>query len=321
MQVRPQLCLVLFLLLTLASAAQVERLDFPDLVDAVRKRRVPILVHKPSQSGPHPVVVTTHGAGDSRFGFYALASHLAGQGYLVVSVEHVGSNTEKLKRGGIRNRAHYIEKIKGFAKDISEQENRPRDVSFALDCVEKWTKEPGPLQGTADLNHIALMGHSYGAFTTLVSCGAKAIELDRRLEPRVDLGIALSPQGPNGFFFNERSFDTIAVPFVCISGSKDVSLVGGEPDFRKEAYRRMPPRDKHLIWIHDADHISFSDPGQSETKRRYTKYRADVTRVLRPILTTILNHYLKGTDTLDNREDYLRTLPGGTVKKLEWMSR
>ena len=77
-------------------------IEFPDLTDAARGRRVPIKVHLPAAQvgGPQgfPLVVVSHGAGCSWDANYAQARHLATHGYIVLCVEHIGSNTEVFKR-------------------------------------------------------------------------------------------------------------------------------------------------------------------------------------------------------------------------------
>ncbi len=144
-------------------------LEFPDLKDDKRGgRRVPIKVHLPQQQGKWPVVVFSHGGGGNWNANFAQASHLASHGYAVLCLEHVGSNTERMKEG-----LRFMENVKAMTRASTEVLGRPKDVSFALDTAEEWNRTHPALKDRLDLEHVGVMGHSFGAYTTLVVCGAR----------------------------------------------------------------------------------------------------------------------------------------------------
>ena len=91
-------------------------IEFADLVDGARgDRRVPIKVHLPSWTGPFPVVVLSHGAGGNWDSNHAQARHLASHGYVVLALEHVASNTERMRKG-----MRFGANMRAMTRDASE---------------------------------------------------------------------------------------------------------------------------------------------------------------------------------------------------------
>jgi len=76
-----------------------------------------------------------------------------------------------------------------MTRDADEVFNRPKDVSFAIDQVTRWNKTHSKLSGKCDAPRVGVMGHSFGAYTTLAVCGARPA-LDW-LEPKVGAGKGL----------------------------------------------------------------------------------------------------------------------------------
>ena len=73
-------------------------LEFSGLSDASRgSRKVPIKVHFPEGVGPWPLIIFSHGAGGNWDANLPQSEHLASYGYVVLNLEHVGSNTIQMK--------------------------------------------------------------------------------------------------------------------------------------------------------------------------------------------------------------------------------
>ncbi len=303
--------------------AKEQIVDFPQNMDQKRNRNVPIKFHLPKERTAQPVVVISHGAGGSRDGMFALAQEIAKQGYVVMCLEHVTSNTDnirermKAKRWGFRNA------VVASGKDISARRNRPLDVKFAIDLATKLNLEDSNLKGRMDLSRIAMIGHSYGAYTTLVCCGAKPVGIqDQLADARVKLGIVMSPQAGNGEFFDATSFQAIKVPFMGISGNRDRTQFVTSVKDREDCFRSMPPGDKHFVWFDDAGHFSFSDSSGSGRKV-LLKPDSDVTNALKRIVPSILDVHLRGTEKLDAaaRNQLVDASLAGSVKRIEWKTR
>jgi hypothetical protein len=100
---------------------------------------------------------------------------------------------------------------------------------------------------------------------------------------------------------------------VGISGTQD--LAG---DGHKDFFKLMPKGDKHLLWFHDATHLSFSDP--TGGPRRIPQPDTDVTNALKVIVPRILDHYLRGEPKLDEatRKELVNKSLGGKVRRIDW---
>lgn len=302
-------------------------LDFADLADGARGNRpVPVKVHLPQWNGPFPVVVLSHGAGGNRDANFAQARHLASHGYVVLALEHPASNTDRLRQG-----MRFGANLKAMVHDASEVIGRPRDVSFALDQAALWNQSHPQLGGTLDLTRVAVMGHSFGAYTALAICGARpALDwLTPRVEPGRGLGpdlrdarvkacVALSPQGPGEPFFNEHSFATIDRPVLGITGSRDEQLAA-TPENRRRFFELLPPGRKVFVWLTDADHFAFSDASGSKRSNLPSRSRADVQPIARAATLLFLEAQLRGDAAADARlsTSGLQPLAHGAVKRIE----
>jgi predicted dienelactone hydrolase len=280
---------------------RVQTLAFPKLVDNDRKRSIPIKVHLPTSGGPYPLIVVSHGAGGTWDANYAQAHHLASHGYVVFALEHVGSNLAVAKAN-----IHFLRNIKAMTRDASEVLGRPKDISFAIDQAERWNASDEKLRGRIDLAHIGLLGHSFGAYTTLAVTGIRpALDWLKPVvppghglgpnlrDPRIDCGVALSPQGPGEPFFIEQSYASLRTPLLGISGSRDKQQ-GAEPENRRRAFTLWPPGDKYFIWLEGADHTAFSDSTGAGLRMLPSRSRDDVQPIVRAATLAFFDAYLKG---------------------------
>ena len=246
------------------APAKVEVLDFAELVDGGRK--VPIRAHVPAGAGPFPVVVVSHGAGGDRNTHHGQAQDLASHGYVVLCIEHVGSNREKLS-----NSLRPLKAIAAMTRDADEVLRRPKDISFAIDQASEWNRAHAQLRGRLDLQRVGVMGHSFGAYTTMVVCGmrpalewltppvapGKGLAADLR-DPRVLCGVALSPQGVGEPFFVAESYASLQVPLLGITGSNDDQQGGKPATNRKDAFALWPAGAHRFVWLANARHNDFT---------------------------------------------------------------
>ncbi len=317
------------------------KLEFPDLIDAARDRRpVPMVAHAPVAGGPYPLVIMSHGAGGNRDSGLYQAEHLASHGYVVLSIEHVYSNTRQTKyymsRAG--GDLKLMEAVHRVTKDAREVLGRPRDVSFAIDQAIGWNRSHPALAGRIDARRIGVMGHSFGAYTTLAVCGAQPI-LDY-LEPpvppgnglagdlgdrRVRFGLAMSPQSPGTTFFGPDSYRSVRCPLVLLTGSKDVQKRYDAETMpaatRREAFALLPPGQKYLVWLENADHFAFADNARSLLFP--SRARRDTGRITRALMVVAADRFLKDRPEAAAalNENYARTLLGRVVSDLEWLEK
>ncbi|MFH1282665.1 MAG: hypothetical protein ABII27_03265 [bacterium] len=315
--------------------------EFTDLIDPDRdNRNVPLKVFFPEEGENYPLVIMSHGAMGNLESMIYQAEHLASHGYVVICTEHVFSNSKIMKyyrsRAGGRKSLKQIIQI--MLRDTRERLQRPRDISFAIDKAEIWNKSNKTLKNKINANKIAVMGHSYGAYTTLLICGAQTIldTLNPSVDPgkglagdysdvRVKFGLALSPQGP-GLLFNEDSYKTIDRPLVCLSGTKDLqeSVASGKPlpaETRLKPFLLAPPKNKYCLWLENADHLSFAQ--NKATVFLPSRVRKDVQRITKAMMVISCDHFLKGKKEASEKlnKEYFNSLCGRVVAKIKWYEK
>ncbi|MEM1256039.1 MAG: alpha/beta hydrolase [Cyanobacteria bacterium P01_H01_bin.21] len=161
------------------------------LEDRDRNRTYPTDLYLPADlnavPGPIPVMVFSHGYGNTRTNPEAIAAarSLAANGFVVAVPEHIGSNAayqDDLALG--LNRESF---------DVMEFINRPLDIRFLLDTLEE--KNKTDFQGRLQLDRVGLAGYSFGGYTVLAMAGATVdIEL---LEEQCDLEADFVPDNVN----------------------------------------------------------------------------------------------------------------------------
>ena len=337
------------------APASVNLLEYPDLADATRMqappatpsrgrlldrlrkpaapqpRKVPIKVHLPAGTGRCPVVIVSHGAGGDWDTHFAQAQDLAAHGYAVLCVEHVGSNRERLTQG-----AQLMKNLDAMIRDSREMLARPKDISFAIDQAARWNAAEGKLKGRLDLDRVGVMGHSFGAYTTMVVCGMRpALDwMTPRVDPgqglgpdlrdaRVKCGVALSPQGVGEPFFLDTSFASLRAPLLGITGTKDAQQAGQPAQNRKDAFALWPAGPHKFVWLENASHLDFSDSSGTDRRVLPSKTRADVQPVARAATLDFFDANLKGDAEAGKRisVDGLKPFLRGAITKVEVLSK
>ena len=214
------------------------------------------------RGAPYPLVAFSHGFGGVRYQSSYLTSWLASHGMVVASVDHVGSTMFDLD-------------MEGAARVAAE---RPADVRFAVDLV-------GDLMGQlADPDDgYAMVGHSFGAWTTLVVAGGlldtealdahcaqfdpagcgfitgqglAEFDLSQTVpDPRARVAVALAPGlsysfGPAGEGLGAN------VPTLVQGGTRDSDMPYDEEI--RPVFEALP-EGSALATLADAAHFGFSD--------------------------------------------------------------
>ena len=297
------------------------------------ERKVPIKIHAPAGTGPFPIVIVSHGAGGNWDTHYAQAQHLASHGYMVLCLEHVGSNTDRMKQG-----IRLMDNINRMIRDANEVLGRPEDVSFAIDRATEWNESHEKLRGRFDLKRIGVIGHSFGAFTTMAVCGMRpaldwlepSVPPGKGLGPdlhdtRVTCGVALSPQGADEPFFIRESFASLRTPLLAISGTEDKQQGGLPPLNRYQSFALWPEsqgRNK-FIWLANAHHLDFTDSEGAEQHGLRSATRNEVQPTTKAATLLFFNIHLKGDAhaeqllTTNGLKPYLR----GSVNSVEVRSK
>jgi predicted dienelactone hydrolase len=200
-----------------------------------------------------------------------------------------------------------LRNLDAMIRDPDEVLGRPKDITFVLDRAKEWNEFHPRLRGKLDLGKVGALGHSFGAFTTMVVCGMRpALDwLEPRVDagkglgpnlrdPRVRCGVALSPQGVGEPFFLAESFTSLETPLLGISGTKDDQQAGQPAENRKEAFDLWPSGPHAFVWLANASHLDFTDPAGSDGNVRESATRADVQPVTRLATRAFFDVHLKG---------------------------
>jgi predicted dienelactone hydrolase len=216
--------------------------------DAARNRDVPVRIRMPAGSGRAPVILFSHGLGGSLDSGTDWAAAWAKAGFIVVNLQHPGSDRSILRDGGI-----------AAAMVPAQLAARVDDVHFVLDELERRQREGACDLRRADLAHVGMSGHSFGAITTQAVAGQRFPFAGITADPRVKAAIAFSP-APPAWESDARAFDAIAMPFFSITGTADIVPITPDimPEGRERPFRAMPPGGKYLLVLDGANHMMFN---------------------------------------------------------------
>jgi len=200
----------------------------------------------------------SHGLGGSRQGYVYLGREWARRGYVSIHVQHVGSDSELLRKKGLW--AIYRAPFNG-----EEYADRPLDISFVIDVLERraGAAESGSLWGKLDLSRIGVCGHSYGAHTalTLVGMLVNFPQHDGRSfrDVRVKAALLISPPAM-AWSPTAKEFAPIHSPTMHMSGSRDTSRLWHITLLhRRRAFDCIRAAPRYFLNIEGAAHSTFAD--------------------------------------------------------------
>lgn len=244
-----------------------------------KPRRFPIDIYLPNTTQPQPVVVISHGLNSDRQSYAYLAEHLASHGFGVIVPEHPGSSKQRLRS-----------LFEGIGRDVAEPVeflDRPLDVQFLLDAVQKLSNEDPNFKDKLDLKNVGIIGQSFGGYTALASAGAplnfeqlrqdcgrrlnttlnislvlqcQAIRLPsapyQLADPRIKAAIAINPFASG--VFGPKSMAKIQVPTLIVAGSADV--VAPALDEQVQPFSALTTQKHYLALIQNGTHFSTIAP-------------------------------------------------------------
>jgi predicted dienelactone hydrolase len=262
---------------TQAGSAQVQTIKL-NFNDQKRQRQIPLDVYfSTAATANKPVIVFSHGRGSVRTDLRYLAEHLASRGYVVAALEHPGSNETASKA---------VKKNKNQLVEPQEFLDRPRDISFILDELEKLNQTANnPLQGKLATNNVMVVGYSFGGGTALalaggelqienlkqscqrklgktnlsegLQCVAQALpEKTYQLrDNRIKQAIALNPT--TSLMFGETGLTKVQIPTLILSSSADKIT----PPLTEQVmgFAKIPS-PKWLVGVVGGSHLSVIDP-------------------------------------------------------------
>lgn len=216
--------------------------------DAARDRDVPVRIRMPAGGGKAPVILFSHGLGGSLDGGTNWATAWAEAGFVVVNLQHPGSDRSILGQGNI-----------AAAMAPRQLVARVDDVHFVLDELARRPREGACDLRRIDLAHIGMSGHSFGAHTTQAISGQRFPVAGIAADPRVKASVAFSPSPPMRGS-DAAAFGAVAIPFFSITGTEDAAPI--TPNItardRERPFRAMPPGGKYLLVLAGANHMMFN---------------------------------------------------------------
>ncbi|MEH2267092.1 MAG: alpha/beta hydrolase [Nostoc sp.] len=255
-----------------------------ELNDISRSRRLPVDVYLPtiqnsqlttqnSLSPPFPLIVISHGIASDRSTFVYLAEHLASYGFAVAVLEHPGSNAQRFQQ--------YFAGLAG-PPDAAEFINRPLDIKYLLNELQRLEKSDPTLQGKLNFQQVGAIGQSFGGYTVLTLAGAKinfeqlrqdcnpnnssfnlslflqcqATDLPPKnyefKDDRIKAIIAINPIDSS--ILGEGGVSQIKIPVMLVAGSQDIFAPPVSEQIRPFTW--LSDSNKYLALIENATHFS-----------------------------------------------------------------
>ena len=242
--------------LRLSAAAAVQTLDLV-VRDDVRQRVIPMLVYLPAGTKPAAVVLFSHGLGGSRAGSSYLGEHWAARGYVAVFLQHPGSDESVWRDEPPAN-------VLAALSRAATGENlllRVQDVAAVLDQLARWNEETGhALSGRLDLERVGMAGHSFGAMTTQAVSGQSfPAAPNLKPHPQIRAAVIMSPSAP-AQGDAATAFSSVAMPWMLMTGTRDVAPIGADLAARFEVYPYLPDSiDKYELVLYEGQHYAFTD--------------------------------------------------------------
>ena len=234
--------------------------SYKTAIDESRQREIPMVMYYPKgmeEPGSSPVVVMSHGLAGNSATYQYFGQHLASHGYTVIQPTHVGSDTN-----AVLTRTPVLTFTQG------ELKHRVADIKYTLDMVQnKDERLPEALTDSADLKHVALAGHSFGAITALAVAGTDVVDDQGKKVPvydrRIDAFIAMSPYGDSLPSYlaglDVETYDDIKKPVLCLSGSKDgLFTLGKGPHVHTKPFEDAGTDEKYHVVIGGTRHAEFA---------------------------------------------------------------
>ncbi len=227
-----------------------------------------VRVSAPTTGGDLPVIVFSHGFGQSMDGYDPLARFWAEHGFVVIQPTHLDSRTLAVTPDDPR----YPEIWRLRIDDLTSVLNHLDTLLAAV---------PG-LAERVDTEKIALAGHSWGAQTAGTLLGARVLDAEGKpgedfSDPRVKAGLLLAATGEGGkdlapfaaenFPFMSPDFSALTTPTLVVWGDHDQSMLTATrgPDWFTDVYR-LSPGAQGLLTLFGGEHSLGGITGYAATE-------------------------------------------------------
>lgn len=227
------------------------------MLDSKRNREIPLLIFLPENAAPAPVILFSHGLGGTYSTAVYLGEHWSARGYVVVSMQHPGSDGNILT--GVP--PSQILSVMQAAASAENLVARIGDVSAVIDGLHIRNNEAGHfLHQRLDLNRIGMSGHSFGARTTQTTSGEIVPWLNYATrDPRIKAAMPLSGSVTN---INTAAalLGGVDIPWLIMTGTLDTSVINDTTVAERLAvFPALPPGSKYELVFFEGEHHAFTD--------------------------------------------------------------
>lgn len=213
------------------SDSRVEKLT----IKGADNRAIPLEISYPATPGKYPLVVFSHGAFASPGRYHALLKPIAAAGYIILAPRHLDSEDWE-----------WTDKPSQAAVWASREEDMI--LMLAQNAAISGKLAEGAIE--IDYDHIAAMGHSYGALIAQIVGGARPLTPSSLSGYRsVQAVVAFSPPGNTPGLIGKNGWSGLTVPSLTITGTTDI-LPGFVDDWQIHKHSfEFAPVGKRWLWV------------------------------------------------------------------------
>ncbi|HAU77847.1 MULTISPECIES: alpha/beta fold hydrolase [Agrobacterium] len=208
-----------------------------------------------------PVIIFSHGNGQSFHAYGPLVDYWTAHGFAVIQPTHLDS------------------RMLGLAPDDPRRPQlwrfREKDLAAILDGLDHIESEAPMIRGRLDHSRIAVGGHSWGGQTASTLLGATHLDPDdgsvvNKKDNRIKAGVLLAAPGRGNdlteyaartYPFMYPDFSTMTAPTLIIVGDRDVGTLSTRgAEWWRDAYD-LSPSPKALFTAFGGEHALGGIPG------------------------------------------------------------
>ncbi|HEY9825334.1 MAG TPA: hypothetical protein V6D19_07795, partial [Stenomitos sp.] len=245
-------------------------------------------------------------------------------GFMVAVPEHPGSNKQQVQA-----------LLEGIGRDVAEPVeflDRPLDVQFLLNALQNLAQSDERFRGKLDATRAAIIGQSFGGYTSLAAAGAPldfaslrqkcSQQLNTTLnfslvlqcqalrqpsaqyqlaDSRIKAAIAINPI--TSALFSPASLAQLQTPVMIVSGSDDV--VAPALSEQIEPFTHLTTPQRYLALIKNSNHFSTIAPAPADESSPIPQLQGlegpapDLARAYIKVLSLVfMDVYLKGESSL-----------------------
>lgn len=249
-----------------------------------------VRVSVPISGDTLPVIIFSHGNGQSFHAYGPLADYWAAHGFAVIQPTHLDSRMLGLAPNDPRRTRFW--------------RFREEDLAAVLGGLDRIENEALMIRGRLDHSRIAVAGHSWGAQTASTLLGATHPDPDdgsvvNRKDDRVRAGVLLAAPGRGDdlteyaartYPFMYPNFSTMTASTLIIVGDRDVGRLSTRgADWWRDAYD-LSPSPKALLTAFGGEHSLGGIPGYEA--RETTDERPQRIAAIQRLSTTFLRSAL-----------------------------